>query len=269
MTMDKLMLYSSEAFLRDLTKTPSHCALTGAFCLIVLFYIYLFLANPRPGRIRINLHGLVIIAIGLLEIYAAIYSEDYSHGSWILDSFGNFCFGAGLLFVVVGMMVYQHLMIFESLRLFSECGRFNHHYEWGFYGIIVAAVLAIIVSLVNTEYIVFVTFALIAFELWVISYSIYSAIVCRGRLFEAIFSTIVYLVGVGGLICLFSHFIIPMIILFIVVICGGSKSIRGNGSSRVVLEDGTELYGGNDTKRDYYGNTWERDKMRSDIFHKR
>ena len=256
------MLLASGSFIDDLTKTSSHTALTAAFILIVLSVIAAGI-NNTVGRVRLYIEAVVVIAVGALECYGVLTSRDNT--GWMLSSLGNFFFAVGLIIAVVLMLVWQHGMLFGELDLLSDDGDFNHRYDWGFKSIFVAAIVALIAGIINEKYVNYVLCGLAVFQLWVIGYSIYSVIVRHGQVYDAILSIVVYIAGVAGFLCLFIHFIIPMIILFFFALSGKGRSggrRSSSDSSEIMLEDGTRLYDGpGGSKIDGMGNTWERDNM--------
>ena len=268
--MTSIMLYSWALLWADLTKTPSHSALTAAcaIVLIVLLPVMSILAEGFDAKRRTFCYviGLINILVAGLEIYSFAYRDNTTYGIWMFRNGGDFFFGLGVLFVVFMTASFQRLHIFGNLDLLSYEGRFENKWELGFKGLLYGIVVASLVYFFAGESGIFVVGALALFELWVILYPIYSLIKWGGNVLDAIFAIILYVVCLTGLVLLYAHFAIAALIIICIALSGVDK--RVGSAVNIELDDGTNLHHvGGDTYKDSYGHEWE--DMHNNKFEKR
>lgn len=220
------LLFSLGWLWSDMTRTPSHIALTTAFGLLVLLYILSHYDEYWSSPISLFMNGFILIAIGCCEVYGHV--AHHGHSTWILDSFGNFSFGMCVLFVAFLMMTSQYYNIRGVLNGLSYAGGFSNKYSSGFTSVVVAAIAAVIASFFGSGATMIVGIIFLVFQLYVVGLTIYSAIMDKGNVLYALFSIIVYLTGVVGLVFLFVHFILPAIIAGILMAIANSKNKCGN-----------------------------------------
>lgn len=143
------LLFSLGWLWSDMTKTPSHVALTTAFFLIVLLCILLNNNEYTSSSISIFLNGFLLIAIGCCEVYGHV--AHHGDPTWILSSFGNFFFGMCVLFVAFLVMISQYHLTKGVLNGLSYAGDFENKYGSGFTSVIVAAIASVIASFFGGE----------------------------------------------------------------------------------------------------------------------
>lgn len=224
MTMN--LLFSLGWLWSDMTKTPSHIALTTAFGMIVLLCLLSKDDEYISSSTSVFLNGFLLIAIGCCEVFGHVaHSGD---PTWILSSLGNFFFGMCVLFVAFFMMVSQYYLTRGVLNGLSYAGDFENKYGSGFISVVVAAIAAIIASFFGGEAAMIVGILFLVFQLYVVGLTIYSAITNNGNVLYALFSIIVYLAGVVGLVFLFVHFLLPAIFAAILMAIGNAKNTCGN-----------------------------------------
>lgn len=209
------LLFSLGWLWNDMTKSPSHVALTVAFGLIILLYVLSNDDEYISSSISIFINGFLLIAIGCCEVYGHV--THHGDPTWILSSFGNFFFGMGVLFVAFFMMISQYHLTKGVLYGLSYAGDFENKYGSGFASVVVAAVAAVIASFFGGEATKIVGILFLVFQLYVVGLTIYSAITNNGNVLFALFSIIIYLVGIVGLVFLFIHFLLPAIIAAILM----------------------------------------------------
>jgi hypothetical protein len=220
------LLFSLGWLWNDMTKTPSHDALTTAFALIVLLYVLSNNDEYTSSATSVFLNGFILIAIGCCEVYGHV--AHYGDPTWILDSFGNFFFGMCVLFVAFLMMISQYYLTRGVLNGLSYAGDFENKYGSGFTSVVVAAVAAIIASIFGGEAAMIVGILFLVFQLYIVGLTIYSAITNNGNVLYALFSIIIYLAGVVGLVFLFIHFLLPAIFAAILMAIGNAKNTCSN-----------------------------------------
>ena len=220
------LLFSLGWLWSDMTKTPSHVALTTAFFLIVLLCFLLNNNEYTSSSISIFLNGFLLIAIGCCEVYGHV--AHHGDPTWILSSFGNFFFGMCVLFVAFLVMISQYHLTKGVLNGLSYAGDFENKYGSGFTSVIVAAIASVIASFFGGEATMIVGILFLVFQLYVVGLTIYSAINNNGNILYALFSIFIYLAGVVGIVFLFVHFLLPAIIAAILMAIGNTKNTCSN-----------------------------------------
>lgn len=206
----------------DMTKSPSHIALSIAFVLIIILFSLIKNEEFMSGSNSLFIVGLMLIAVGGLEMFAHI--NFHGDPTWILGSFGNFFFGMIVLAAAFFMMYAQYHFTKNLLQGLSYVGTYNNKYSAGFSSVIVATIAYLIVGLIDQQSLMYVIYAFFAFQLYVVGYAVYSAINNNGDVAYALFSVVVYITCIGGLMFLFIHFIVSAIFAAILMAIGSAKT---------------------------------------------
>lgn len=202
----------------DMTKSSSHIALTTALGLLVL----LFLLMKSGNTFCRIMSGFVLVAVGCLEVYA--HADHFIDSTWILHSLGNFFFGLVVFFVVYLMIRTQHIMSKTLLDDYSYYGGYENKYATGFKSAVIAGILIFVASFFGEKYVLFVAGAFALFQLYVIGVAIYSTIVNSGNAFYLLFSIVVYIASLAGLVFLFIHFLLPAVFAGILMVIGNTET---------------------------------------------
>lgn len=216
------ILFSIWWLFSDMTKSPSHIALTAAFVLMIILFNLLKNEEFMSGSNSLFIVGFMLIAVGGLEMFAHINFHD--DPTWILGSFGNFFFGMIVFAAAFFMMYAQYHFTKNLLQGLSYAGTYNNKYNAGFSSVIVAAIAYLIVGFIDQQSVMYVIYAFFAFQLYVVGYAIYSTIDNDGDVAYALFSVVVYIACIGGLMFLFIHFIVSAIFAAILMAIGSAKT---------------------------------------------
>lgn len=203
-----LYLVSVEWLLESLTKDASHYALLVAF-----FLLYVFMWRGSATTRSVMTRSIVLAVATALEVYAQV--THHGKALWLFNSIEDFLLGVVVMFGAYLMMSAQVGLTKALLWDVSMMGGFETRFSKLLEGLLVLGVAMLVCLFLGEAWAVTAVCAYLLYALCIICYPLYSAIRNHGNAGLALYSVVIYIVGLIGLCVMLYHFIVPTLIALV------------------------------------------------------
>ncbi len=201
-------LFSAEWLLESLTKDASHYALLAAF-----FLLYVFMWRGSATTQNVRNRSIVLAVATALEVYAQV--THHGKALWLFNSFEDFLLGVVVMYGAFLMMTAQVGLTKALLQDVAMMGGFETRFSKLLEGLVVLGVAMLVCLFLGEVWAVIAVCAYLLYALCIICYPLYSAIRNHGNAGLALYSVVIYLVGLIGICVMLYHFIVPTLIALV------------------------------------------------------
>ena len=198
-------LFSVEWLLESLTKDASHYALLAAF-----FLLYVFLWRESATTQSVKNRSIVLAVVTALEVYAQL--THHGKALWLFNSFEDFLLGVVVMYGAYLMMSAQVGLTKALLQDVAMMGGFETRFSKLLEGLVVLGIAMLVCLFLGEVWAVIAVCAYLLYALYIICYPLYSAIRNHGNAGLALYSVVIYIVGLIGICVMLYHFVVPTLI---------------------------------------------------------
>lgn len=199
----------------------------------LILAIVLFCLQGKQGLYWVKAAAFLLLCA--CELYG--FNHRSGDPTWFLSSIKDFFLGLLYIVGLFGVLFIQFRSMLDLLQESQYNGRFHCQFLVGYLGMIAAVVAWIVLSFMNNELISYAAYILVISQVVQLVIVIVAAIHQQGSILYALFSFVIYAVGVVSLV--YSLIQLMLMAIIAVMIIGALKGFA-TGAAKGAVSSGKE-----------------------------